>query len=202
MPYWYGAGMKNTGQSVKRVRERLGITQQQVADAMGIDKMTVYKLESGRMKMTADYIQGFAKALQCSATDLMDTKKTVPLVGYVGAGAEVYAIDDHAKGAGLEEVEGHAGLPENTVALRVRGDSMYPAYKDGDLIYYARDCDFDPALLGKECIVKLRDGRLFVKELKRGMRDGLFRLTSYNAPEIEGVEIEWACRIEWVKKAY
>jgi len=118
----------------------------------------------------------------------------VVVVGYVGAGAEVHVVDDHEKGGGLETVEVDFPIRPGTVAVIVRGDSMLPIFEDGDLIGYMEDSADPTTLIGKTCVVKLADGRSFIKKLKRGTEDGLFTLVSANARDLEDVEIEWARR--------
>ena len=115
-------------------------------------------------------------------------------VGYVGAGAEVVPIDDHEPGAGLEEIDIPPGVPEDAVLVIVRGDSMYPRYYKNELIFYLRDQRAPDELIGRECVLKLADGRVFVKTLRRGA-GGLFNLESYNAPLIENVAVEWAAPV-------
>lgn len=126
----------------------------------------------------------------------------IPVVGYVGAGAEVFCIDDHAKGAGLDEVEAPLpGMSRSSVAVRVRGNSMEPAFYDGDLIFYDRNDNGDLMhLIGKECVVSLGDGRKFIKILKR-RANGDWYLHSNNAEPIMDIEIEWAAKVGVIKRA-
>lgn len=125
----------------------------------------------------------------------------VPVVGYVGAGAEVFAVDDHAKGAGFDEVEIPIdGMSRSTVAVQVRGDSMLPVYRPGDLIFYDRNDNGDLLhLIGKDCVVRLTDGRTFVKELHHS--NGEFWLHSYNSTPMINVDIEWAAKVAVIKRA-
>lgn len=129
------------------------------------------------------------------------TKPMIPVVGYVGAGAEVFCIDDHAKGAGLDEVEVPIdGMSRSTVAVRVRGESMLPVYRPGDLIFYDRNDNGDLLhLIGKDCVVRLTDGRTFLKELHH--TNGEFWLHSYNSTPMMKVEIEWAAKVAVIKRA-
>ena len=126
----------------------------------------------------------------------------IPVVGYVGAGAQIFSIDDHEKGAGLEEVDAPIpGLPHSTVAVRVRGRSMEPAFYPGDLIFYDRQDSGDfTHLIGKECIVRLGDGRTFIKILKR-LPDGSWYLHSNNDEPIIGIDIEWAAKVKLIVRA-
>ena len=129
------------------------------------------------------------------------TKRMIPVVGYVGAGAEIYAIDDHPKGQGIEEVEcPWAELAASTVAVRVRGDSMVPAYYNGDLIFYEETHSDFRHLLGKECVVALADGRRFIKEVRR-TQTGQWYLHSHNSEPIFGIEIVWAAKARLIQRA-
>lgn len=86
------------------------------------------------------------------------------------------------------------------MALRVRGASMAPAYKDGDLIFYDRQEKGDlNHLAGKDCVIRLADGRTFLKELRRS--NGDFWLHSHNADPILHPKIVWAAKVRWVEKA-
>jgi phage repressor protein C with HTH and peptisase S24 domain len=116
----------------------------------------------------------------------------------VGAASEFFGFDDHAQGAGLDIIEAPPGVPDGAVAVIVRGDSGYPAIRDGMVLIYW-NTDGDPAgLVGEDCFVKLRDGRTLVKILERGTQPGRWTLSSINAstPPIRDVEIEWAAPIE------
>lgn len=121
-------------------------------------------------------------------------EQEVRVLGYVGAGAEVFAMDDHEKGAGLDLVQVDFPVKPGTVGVVVRGDSMMPMFEDGDLIGYIRDAAGPDQLLGKICVVKVVDGPTYIKRLKRGSAPGLYTLASANARDIEDVEIEWAAR--------
>lgn len=186
---------------IQELREAKGWSQQDLADATGTTGQQIGRLEAGKRKLTVDWMIRLAAALQVNMADLFawDAGESVPLVGYVGAGAEILAIDDHAKGGGLEEVERPHGAGRSTVAVRVRGDSMRPAYKDGDLLYYDTQANGDlDHLIGNDCVVKLSDGRVFVKEIRKN--SGGYWLHSYNADPMMDVSIEWAAKIRWVLK--
>lgn len=125
----------------------------------------------------------------------------VPIVGYVGAGALVYPTDDHEVGDGIDEAPAPSDATGAEVAVIVRGDSMYPAYRDGDIIYYDQHGTDLAQCLGRECVVKLADDRVLVKTVERGSAEGLVTLESYNAPSERDVEVVWIAPIVWVRKA-
>lgn len=50
---------RDLGQRIKRERERLGLTQQQLAENFGVDKSSVYLYERGDRPPTAAHLQAF-----------------------------------------------------------------------------------------------------------------------------------------------
>lgn len=119
----------------------------------------------------------------------------------VGAGAEIFTIDDHAKGAGLDEVEPPVGGGTSSmVALIVRGNSMEPAFSDGDTIFYDQifESDFSH-LVGKHCVIRLADGRTFLKRLYKS--NGSYLMHSHNAEPMVTQEIAWVAKVKSVNKA-
>lgn len=122
-------------------------------------------------------------------------RNKIPVVGYVGAGAEIFPIDDHAKGTGLEEIAAPAEVEGPCVAVEIQGDSMWPL-KPGWRLVYRRDSDGVPdRAINHLCVVRERDGPTLVKELQRGSSRGLYRLVSWNAPPREDVALDWAAEV-------
>lgn len=120
-----------------------------------------------------------------------------PVVGYVRAGgAEIIPVDDFAQGAALDEVEMPFARPD-IVAVIVDGESMKPRYLHGERVFYVKDERPPSDFIGQECIVKLRDGRMMLKILRKGYRAGRFNLHSWNAEPIEDEDVEWAAPVKW-----
>lgn len=123
---------------------------------------------------------------------------TVPIVGYIGAGAEIFPIDDHMKGDGMDHIPAPPGLV-NGIALIVKGESMWPRFMDGDVVVLDKTQLALDSLLGRTCYVQLTDGRCYLKVVQRGTRPGHWSLISHNAPPIEDVIIDRAFPVSWVK---
>jgi hypothetical protein len=102
-------------------------------------------------------------------------------------------VDPYPKGGGLKEVPCPRGLnPAKTIAVIVRGDSQAPMITDGWILFYSRDPEPDAAaVVGRLCIVKLADGPVMLKSVRRGPTAGRFNLESANAPLVEDVALEW-----------
>lgn len=125
----------------------------------------------------------------------------VPVLGYVGAGGEIMPIDDHAQGASEEQIDRPPDVGDNAVALTVRGTSMYPVYRDGDRIVYDQEPAPPAIFVGRECVVRLRDGRTYVKIVTPGSGPSRFTLMSYNAPPMVDEDVEWAAPVRWVSRS-
>lgn len=57
--------------TLKRLRERQGLTQQQLAERVGAHRVTIAKLETGALRPGVDVLEGLAKALKVKVTDLL-----------------------------------------------------------------------------------------------------------------------------------
>lgn len=115
----------------------------------------------------------------------------VPLMGYVGAGAEIQPEFEQVPPEGLEDVELPFPLPDEMIAFRVRGDSMLPVYKpDTVIIVYREQRRPLETFYGQEAAVRTDDGRRFIKTITSG-RGGDVILTSWNADPIVDVTLVW-----------
>lgn len=175
-------------------------TARDAAEALGIPEPTYMGHENGSRGFKGraeDYARRFKVNLEWLLTGRGKPKKgqpaTASAVGYIGAGAQVMPFDDHSAGE-LEQAEVPAGVPEDAVLVIVRGDSMYPRYFEGERLFYERRDGNPLEFLNRECAVKLQDGRLFVKILRRGSTDLHFNLESWNptTPTMVDQIIEWA----------
>ncbi|HEY5597329.1 MAG TPA: LexA family transcriptional regulator [Kiloniellales bacterium] len=192
---------------IRALRKSRGLSQARFAELVGVDQSNVSRWENGAMPEDVHIIRlaeladvhpavfRFGTPPEMEAPE--ETANMVPVVGYVGAGQTVFAYDDHAKGGGLEEVEGPAGVgTDPVVAVRIRGDSMHPM-RDGWLLFYRRDQEGVPDdCLNRLCIVKVADdGPILVKELHRGYHPNRYLLASWNAPPMEDIGLDWAAPV-------
>jgi len=156
--------------------------------------------------MKGESLERLARAADVSVATLYDEappiRQVTQIVGYVGAGAEVFPIDDHEKGAGLDDVPMPPHSSDDVlVGVRVRGDSMRPAYLDNDVLFYRRGGYDDwRRYFGKDCVVMLDDGRSFVKMLRPARGPTRATLVSHNADDIPDVRLEWAAPVRWVMR--
>lgn len=183
--------------------EKKGWTKAELSRRSDVSYDSVNKYMRGDVeKPRGNIIEKLAKALGVTSEWLLignTDAATVPVIGYVGAGAEFDFIDDYEKGAGFDTVEAPPGTPRNAVAVMVRGKSEYPIHNDGDILLYWNIRYDVESFLNIRCVCRLADGRTVIKTPTRGSAKGLFTLISFNAPPIEDIVLEWCAKIEWVK---
>lgn len=190
------------GRRIRRLRESLGQTQMQFSRLLEVDQSTVARWENGNTPKDA-HVARLAKLAGQHPAEFVygrpggQSRRIALVVGYVGAGQQVFPVDDHALGAGLDEIDAPSEIGGRTVvAVRVRGDSMHPM-KDGWLLFYSRDQEGVPEdCIGKLCVAQLADdGPLLVKDLRRGYTPGTWTLLSWNAAPIEDARLAWAAPV-------
>lgn len=181
----------------------------QAALRFGWKESTYAAHENGQNDFDDERAREYARKFKVKAAWLLGVEdksdeplpaRMVNVVGYVGAGTEVHLIDDHAKGAGLDEVPAPPAVSHDCVAVKVKGDSMEPRFYEGEILYYDRVYNTPDSIrqLGqRECVVALEDGRIFVKRLQPGSRAGFWTLWSYNASPMTDVRVKWAAPVDW-----
>ncbi|MDF1769860.1 S24 family peptidase [Maricaulis sp.] len=197
-------------QRLKRARIQAGHSSARAAaQSLGFNANTYGAHETGTRGISAEAAKRYALAFGVSLEWLLtgeggdreaDARTQIPVVGYVGAGAEVFLIDNYSMGDGIDQIDAPPGCKEGSLAVRVRGDSMSPAYRDGDCIIYSERTEAVAELVGAERVVWTEDGRVMVKTLLPGTAPGRYTLISHNAPPIGDVAVIYAARIEWIRK--
>ena len=186
--------------SIREKRKAAGLTQERMAEELGISTGLYNGLETGKRRLNITYLEGIADTLGVGVSDLLiEDRPTVSLAGTVGAGAQIPVFDAYEKGSG-PQVELPAGLsPHGIVAVEVAGDSMEPVYSAGDVLFYSRfthDGVPDEAI-GNRCVCEDENGMGWVKQLKRGSERGLFNLISLNpsSDNMHDVRLKWAAKV-------
>lgn len=180
------------GNRLKQLRIAAGWTHEFAADALGVSRSQFIKLERNERRLTADYISRAARAFGVRPSDIIDepVNEGVPLMGYIGAGAEIEPDFEQVPPEGLDQITFPIPLPEGLIAFEVRGDSMLPFYKDGHIVVvWEQQKRPLEAFFGEEAVVRTTAGRRFLKTVERGI--GGVNLRSFNAPVMEAQKLEW-----------
>lgn len=188
---------------IRLLRKKLGLTQPEFADKLEVSQGTVSRWETG----AAPSHQSLVRMAELDGVSLDEfllgavgrageQGPEIPVVGYVGAGASVYPIDDEHEANGFGTIERPPFITGEAIAVEVRGDSLVPVAEDGwKLIYTGEPSVMEDEVLNKLCVVALADGRVLVKRVVRGSKPQRYHLLSTNAPMIEDAEVLWASRV-------
>jgi phage repressor protein C with HTH and peptisase S24 domain len=127
--------------------------------------------------------------------------QSVPLLGFAQAGAGGHFDDGgFPAGKGWDEVALPSTSDEHAYALEISGDSMKPAYRDGDIIVVSPGT---PIRKGDRVVVKTSGGEVMVKELKRRTAK-LLELQSVNPAHadrtLDADQVQWIARIVWASQ--
>lgn len=201
-------------EQLKNARLACGLTQQEVAQALNIDKTTYSSYETGRRQPDVARLRQLARLLEVSGDQLLELAprlRAAPTPEEMGQVKKYRLLDLHGRelvdlvldkeyqrmarapekeekgwityincydlavSAGTGEPWGDTGyktrleipggqVPENAhFCVRVNGDSMEPAYKDGDIVFIQRV--EDGALREGEVGIFALNGEGYIKQL-------------------------------------
>jgi len=127
--------------------------------------------------------------------------RNIPLIGMAQAGADGYFDDaGYPTGGGWDEIPFPDVGDPHAYALEISGDSMEPAYRDGDTVIISPTAN---VRRGDRVVVKTVNGEVMAKELRRRTARKI-ELQSFNPAHGDRVlnveEIEWIARIVWVSQ--
>ena len=113
--------------------------------------------------------------------DKIITQQTIPVYN-VEAAANLKTVFSNKDQNILGEIT-MPDIPRCDGAIYVRGDSMYPLLKSGDIVGYKEIMDFQNVIFGEMYIVAYDiegDEYVCVKYVNHSDRDGYYKLVSYN----------------------
>jgi len=190
---------------VLRLMETGPFDQVQLAERLGVTQSTVSRWLKG-----ADPKLAGRNSVEALARELLvlearaERRSTIPIMGRIGAGAEIDAGVEQVPPEGYYEAEAVIPLPPYAIGFEVVGDSMVPRYGPGDVVVCPRDgTPFERIPDGEEAAVLTADGRRFLKFALRTAVPNIYNLISVNATAspILGVELTWAADVLTVVRA-
>lgn len=169
--------------NLKELLRENDVTQAELALKLNVSATSVSNWCKGEKAPRMDKVDAICKLFNCRRSDLMEehtrplgphqvTAIRIPVLGHVAAGIPISAITDIVDWEELPSTMVREG--DEYFALKIKGDSMEPRIKDGDVVIvrqqdYAEDGDTIIALVNGDDAV--------CKRLKR-IRDGIALISS------------------------
>lgn len=140
--------MNTLGDRIRILRSGRALTQQAVAEALGVSRSAVAMWEKDEREPNLETLAQLAKLLDVPLSALVEREEApmpenlrpvrarrIPLLGAIAAGEPIFAEEEH------ETYVDVGGGVRADFALEVKGESMEPLYKDGDVVYIRRQDD-------------------------------------------------------------
>jgi phage repressor protein C with HTH and peptisase S24 domain len=193
--------------AIDRLAAHHGLTPSGLARRAGLDPTTFNpsKRTTGEGRHRWPSTESIAKILAATGAEIDDfvlllrteRPRAVPVVGYAQAGGGGFSLD---VGQCADEVDFPGRPNPQAFALRVKGDSMLPLYRNGDTIIVSRDA---PCRRGDRVVVRTRSGEVMAKVLHRKTARAV-DLASLNPDHpsrtLSVADIDWMGRILWASQ--
>ena len=185
---------------LKIARKENGLTQAHVAQYIGLSQPSYSDWERGVTKIDSNSLSKLATLFNRSTdyllgdtpADAISTVILVPVLGYIQAGIPIEAIEDIIDWEEIPAEWGKGG--KEYFGLKVRGDSMYPDYLEGDTVILRKTpcCES-----GDICAVLVNGDEATLKEVKifedgrlqTIPRNSAYAPCTYTPEQIEGLPV-------------
>lgn len=200
------------GEKIKSQRKALGLTQTELGAKLGVQKNAVSKWECGRVDdIPSSKIKAMAQLFGVQPSFLIDdaidslpsptiTEDTVtfPVITSVAAHYDGVSIDESTTGEKIEVPRAYlkGRKAEEFCAMRVRGDSMFPAFQNGDVVLVLRQSTMNHS--GEIGVISYGDDEMTIKRINYADGEDWLELVplnpAYPPRRIEGVDLE-SCHV-------
>ena len=161
---------------IDRLCAEKGISGSKMCDDLGMSRSTLTELRKGRAKtlklekaskiadyfgVSVDYLLGNESVSDGPPAPSRPGSKWIPVLGRVAAGTPIEAVEDILD---YEEIDAHTASSGEHFALQIKGQSMEPRIKDGDVVIVRRQDDCDS---GDIAVVLVNGDEATVKRIKK-----------------------------------
>lgn len=197
--------METVGMRVRLMRKELKLTQDQLAQRLGIGKAALSMIETGKAGLSQRnkniFVQDFnlnqewletgrGKMFNAEPdltsflhrTDRSLPMQSVPLYSIEGTAGLVPLFNDQESNKPINYIH-IPNLPKCDGAIYIVGDSMYPLLKSGDIVLYKQLQDLNNIFWGDMYLLSIDlDGEEYitVKYIQKSEREGYVKLVSQN----------------------
>lgn len=195
--------MGNTlGDRLRALREQSGKTQRELAALLCINRVSYTQYENNKRTPPPDTLRKLAIIFNVSVDYLLgnDVMKTnaakkgvkIPVLGRVVAGVPIDAVQEILD---YEEITPEMAATGDYFALQVKGASMEPTLRDGDIVIVKKQSTVDS---GDIAIVLINGNDATVKEIKEspsgitliGHNAAIYTPQFYSNKEIQNLPIQ------------
>ena len=203
------------GGRVKLIRKALGITQEQLAQRLGVGKTALSMIETGKTRLSTRNRNILVQELNVNpnwletgkgemfnadpalsasfghSSEMMMPLQSVPLYSIEATAGLVPLFEQQEQHSPINYIH-IPNLPKCDGAIYVAGDSMYPLLKSGDIVLYKQLHDVNDIFWGDMYLLSIDlDGEEYVtvKYIQHSDRKGYIKLVSQN-PHHADKEIE------------
>lgn len=159
--------MNSIGERIKYYRKERGLTQNELAEKTNLSRSHIASIERNIYTPSISTLTEIANALNIESSILISENTTlerktrnsiqIPVLGTVQAGIPIEAVEDVLD---YEEIAPEMAAHGEYFALRVKGSSMEPRMRDGDVVIVRKQADVnhdDTAIVlvnGNEATIK------------------------------------------------
>ena len=188
-------------EQLKKARTEAGLSQKALAERLNFSQQAVAKWETGVSTPTPETIKRISEVLGVSASQLLGSidpapkpstpsAVVIPVLGDVAAGVPMLAVENII---GYEEVPAEMAKDCELFGLRIRGSSMEPRIREGDVVIVRKQ---DTADSGDTAVVLVNGDSATVKRIKKepgGIalipNNPAFEVKYYSAAEIADLPV-------------
>lgn len=150
---------------------KLGLKQSELAERIGVRQNTLSTWETGRYEPDLDSLAKMAELFGRSIDEIVGHRLSsapistggtwIPVLGDVAAGIPIEAIEDIVD---YEEIDAALAATGDFFGLRIKGSSMEPRIREGDVVIVRKQDDADT---GDTAVVMVNGDSATVKRIKK-----------------------------------
>jgi len=125
--------LNSSPQTINNWEER-GISKQGMLTAQNVIGCYANWLETGIGPMAIGGVEANAVQFDQNVASTNPGSRRIPLISYVQAGTMTEVSDPYAVGSAESWIEPFAEVSSNAFALRIKGESMLPEFREGDVV--------------------------------------------------------------------
>ena len=179
--------------------KKSGKTAEALAAYLGVFPSAISNIKKGKRNIRLDEVAKIAEFFDAIPPAITSTFP-IDIIGKIGAGGHIETRWETAETPLFRIFTDIEFKKAPVVGYQVSGESMSPAFEEGDIVIVNKAGDDLPSIINKDAVVFIAEEGRFLKKLLPGSKIGLFNLYSYNAPLMLDKPVMWASKIRHVVK--